>query len=543
MRAKKKDLNRPNPETKVKAGALAVIGSTVMNSLSVPVSEPNPKDDSHHEPHKSHAESGKTTDRPTDNSSHPRSVSFLDRMRDIISRLFSGKKVWIAACFVVVLLAGGVFGFIYFGKHLLPNTRLAGQSISMSSRSDLEKRLNQRVAEINAEVHLKDKTLSPTLEEIGLSFNVPGTVDHIFSVHKSSWVNRLKFWGNKDHEIVYSIDQAKLDAYFTGIKQSVDQPSQDATITMDGDKAVIQPEVIAKVSGFPSATDDIKKSASSLTDIKLDVQIYEDPPLIVSADLEQSKKSIDEIIATPVSLVLQGNVLQPSSKQIAGWLNLSQNKQTKTVDVTIDDLKVSAYFDGAIKPFIKPPRSRIVVQNPDGTERELNPGEDGVDIADKQKVISTITSQLYTHKPVRQELSVEFAKRSTIKAGDYDKWLEADLTNKRLYAYEKDRLVATFLSSAGAPETPTVVGEFKIQSKVRKQTMRGLNTDGSSYNVPNVEFVSYFYKDYAIHGNYWRPASVFGNQNTSHGCVGLVNADASWVYDWAAVGTPIITHY
>lgn len=113
-------------------------------------------------------------------------------------------------------------------------------------------------------------------------------------------------------------------------------------------------------------------------------------------------------------------------------------------------------------------------------------------------------------------------------------------TNVRLRTWKFSEY---FLVTAGAPDTPTVVGEFKIQTKIRKQTMRGLNTDGSSYNVPNVEWVNYFYQDYAIHGNYWRPDSVFGNTNTSHGCVSLKNGGAEWMYNWAPIGTPIITHY
>ena len=46
------------------------------------------------------------------------------------------------------------------------------------------------------------------------------------------------------------------------------------------------------------------------------------------------------------------------------------------------------------------------------------------------------------------------------------------------------------------------------------------------------------------HGNYWRPLSVFGSQNTSHGCVGLhdvkgggdPNTPAAWFYNNSLIG-------
>ena len=59
---------------------------------------------------------------------------------------------------------------------------------------------------------------------------------------------------------------------------------------------------------------------------------------------------------------------------------------------------------------------------------------------------------------------------------------------------------------------------------------------------PDVKWINYFYRDYAIHGNYWRPLSYFGNINSSHGCVGLEDTEAEWIYSWAPIGTPVIVH-
>ncbi len=111
-----------------------------------------------------------------------------------------------------------------------------------------------------------------------------------------------------------------------------------------------------------------------------------------------------------------------------------------------------------------------------------------------------------------------------------------------MYAYEKTNLMRTFLVSAGEPGTPTVLGQYAIKTKVAKQDMRGQNTDGSRYSQTNVQWVNYFHQDYAIHGNHWRPTSYFGNINSSHGCVGIVNSDAEWIYNWAPVGTPVIVY-
>jgi len=55
-----------------------------------------------------------------------------------------------------------------------------------------------------------------------------------------------------------------------------------------------------------------------------------------------------------------------------------------------------------------------------------------------------------------------------------------------------------------------------------------------------VPYTMYFYRGYAIHGTYWH--SNFGRP-MSHGCVNMRTQDAAWLYSWAVVGTPVVTHW
>jgi lipoprotein-anchoring transpeptidase ErfK/SrfK len=107
-----------------------------------------------------------------------------------------------------------------------------------------------------------------------------------------------------------------------------------------------------------------------------------------------------------------------------------------------------------------------------------------------------------------------------------EKWIDVDLSEQRVVAYEGRDPVRAFLVSSGLPRTPTVTGEFRIRMKVRSQTM-----SGPGYYLPNVEWVQYFYEDYAFHGTYWH--NNFG-QPMSSGCVNMTNEDAQWLFDWAS---------
>jgi lipoprotein-anchoring transpeptidase ErfK/SrfK len=123
----------------------------------------------------------------------------------------------------------------------------------------------------------------------------------------------------------------------------------------------------------------------------------------------------------------------------------------------------------------------------------------------------------------------------TTAIGDSFRWIDVDLTHQRLIAYEGETPVRTVIVSTGLPRTPTVTGRFQIYVKYKAAHMSGVG-----YNLPNVPYVMYFYRGYALHGTYWH--TNFG-QPMSHGCVNLPTPDAEWLYNWTSVGTLVFVHY
>jgi lipoprotein-anchoring transpeptidase ErfK/SrfK len=112
-----------------------------------------------------------------------------------------------------------------------------------------------------------------------------------------------------------------------------------------------------------------------------------------------------------------------------------------------------------------------------------------------------------------------------------EKWIDVDLTEQRVVAYEGTRPVRAFIISSGLPGTPTVTGTFRIWVRTPVQTMSGgSRAGGDFYSLPNVQWVQYFYGDYALHGAYWH--NNWG-QPMSRGCINMRNEDAEWLYKWA----------
>lgn len=133
-----------------------------------------------------------------------------------------------------------------------------------------------------------------------------------------------------------------------------------------------------------------------------------------------------------------------------------------------------------------------------------------------------------------------------LKEGDGMKWIDVNLREQTLVAYEGRRAVFATRVSTGAggegdPETThaTIKGMYRIQSKHVTATMSGDRAEGNDYSLADVPYVQYFHHDYALHAAYWHEG--FGTPR-SHGCVNLTPRDAAWVFEWTDPKLPTEWH-
>jgi lipoprotein-anchoring transpeptidase ErfK/SrfK len=127
---------------------------------------------------------------------------------------------------------------------------------------------------------------------------------------------------------------------------------------------------------------------------------------------------------------------------------------------------------------------------------------------------------------------------ATFRTTDF-KRIEVSLSRQTMTLLENGAAVRTIYVATGVSAAPTPTGTFYVQMKAPQMRFRGVNPDGSHYDIPDVHWVMPFWGDYTIHGAYWRPR--FGVPG-SDGCVSMTDADAKMVYNWADVGTPVVIH-
>ena len=144
--------------------------------------------------------------------------------------------------------------------------------------------------------------------------------------------------------------------------------------------------------------------------------------------------------------------------------------------------------------------------------------------------------------PPKIDLAKELQESAVlgVRVSNEEKHIYIDLSTQTLYSYEgKNQIMKTLISSGKWGRTPT--GNFNIWQKLPVTRMAG-GQGQDAYDLPNVQWVMYFYRDFGTHTAYWH--NNFGHP-MSHGCVNMRLIDAKALFAWADgpsgknLGTPV----
>jgi hypothetical protein len=116
--------------------------------------------------------------------------------------------------------------------------------------------------------------------------------------------------------------------------------------------------------------------------------------------------------------------------------------------------------------------------------------------------------------------------------GDDERWLDVDLSEQTLVAYEGATPVRATMVSTARTATPT--GVFHIYKKRAVSFMKSKPEHRNKYNL-DTPWVMTLKGRIAMHAVYWH--DEFGTAR-SHGCVNLAPQDAKWIWDWTLPAVP-----
>ena len=441
---------------------------------------------------------------------------------------------------VLILFTILIFGLIYFlASPYFVKIKIGQNTIKGNkSYSEYSNILNSYQTSYKIPVQYSGGIIKYySMSDVGLSIDQKKTIDQI-QMNRDSLANRFQLW--KSHNILLStaIDTKKYQTFSDHKLNQVIQAPKNANLTIDKGQLVLTDSSVGKEFGISNGLEQIINNTKELKSTPIVLSIVTLNPPITTQQLASQEPKINSILDQDISLKVGDSHIKVSRVDIASWMSLSIDGKNGKITTSISKDNISAYVNQLASKYSRSVKNQIVITNSDGNTTVVQAGHDGSSVTGQTDATNTINSSLTQNKPASVSLGVITKPFSTTTALDENKWIEVDLTIKKMYIYQNNTLIKTFLVSAGKSSTPTPVGTFHIFSKIPLQTMSGVG-----YVQPDVPWINYFLAGgYSIHGNYWREPSWFGNINSSHGCVGLQVSDAEWVYNWAPIGTTIVTH-
>lgn len=123
----------------------------------------------------------------------------------------------------------------------------------------------------------------------------------------------------------------------------------------------------------------------------------------------------------------------------------------------------------------------------------------------------------------------------------YRKYIEVRLDEQRLYAYEKGKVIKTFLISSGIKKYPTPPGTYTVNAKIAKKDYEWSYGENNpdNYDIKDVPWNLRFAEHLYLHDAFWH--NNFGHV-MSHGCININLVNSKWLYNWADVGTPVMVN-
>jgi lipoprotein-anchoring transpeptidase ErfK/SrfK len=408
--------------------------------------------------------------------------------------------------------------------------------------AEVAKVANKLISQIKVKASYGGKTVDVPLDGAGVAINVDETVQDVLSLNgKRTVFSAVDIWVNRKMELAADYDAKNIQGWLNKAFPESHQPAKNAALAFSDGQFVVSPS--APGSQINSASL-IAVINDALAKPKAYTAHLTTKPLAPVVNDDQAAKAavyMNERVGLQINLNLNGQLIyRIEPQEIVNFVTVKPGKGRQVVEV--DKAKVEQFIVNQVGQYV--PSTMInqkVFISPQGTEIVLQAGQNGYALTNPGAAASAVIGAIIGKTDLNQELEVAQTtfNTETIKA-EGESWIDVNLSQQTTSLYTGSRLLASYRISSGMAATPTNPGTFKVWSKMRVQTMKGV-INGERYEVPNVEWISYFDKDgRAFHATYWH--SNFGTP-MSHGCINMTYPAAITLYQFAPVGTRVEVHY
>ena len=462
----------------------------------------------------------------------------------------SMKKLWIITGSVVAAVAAVYIGVsVFFMSHFFMNTEINGHDFSGKTPAEVEAYMKEQVDGYQLEVKEKDNK-SDTIagSEISLTYKENDDIKQALK-KQNGFLWPAAFFSKNSAKVTVEVsyDQSALDSKIQSLQAVTAEqvPAQSAYPKFDGEKFVIEPEVIGTAVNMDVLKEKVHQYISEFQ-AELDMEkekCYAEPRF--TSESEEVKKACDTMNnyckASITYTMTEREVVDKTL--ISTWVTADEN-----MNVTFNEEAVKSWLTEFGDKYDTVGTTRTIV-TPTGKSAEVSGGTYGWSI-DEDTEFEALTNSIKNGETVEKEPAYYQTAAAHAPADWGNTYAEVDLSAQHMW-YIVDGAVALetdVVTGYPSPEKETPAGVYNILEIQRNKTLVGEidpSTGEPEYETPVSFWMRVTWSGIGFHDATWQPG-FGGSLYTSigsHGCINMPYGQAEALFNMIGMGTPVIIHY
>ena len=430
-----------------------------------------------------------------------------------------------------------------------------GQDVSGMDRQTLTALVSQRAASASLTLNVKGTSTTVPISQIA-RVDARATAEAAVSGAGLPMAHLLGIVRNREVTARYTIDEEARAALVSQLSSTLHDHAVEPTVAWDEDDGGFTASPGRSGDGIdPDDLDSALDAAvRKLSDHTAPLSIRRTEPTVSDEEASAVARSATALLDAELSVTVDAAAHTATRAQKASWIDFPI-KEDRIVPMVSQD-RVKAWVSSLTAEAERSPVNAINDVDSSGTVLQLaRPGKAGRRAGNIEEVTAALAQGLGQGRSLSQEISWNEVPHSTenrvvpsgperfaYQAKEGEKWIDVNLTDSTLTAYEGQKVVyGPILINHGGVGHETVTGTYKIYLRHRAQDMGC--TPEWPYCERGVPWVSYWHKSYALHGAPWVKEFGIGTDESSHGCINIPVADAQAIWQWSEIGTTVVTHY
>ncbi|MEG0365082.1 MAG: L,D-transpeptidase [Erysipelotrichales bacterium] len=454
---------------------------------------------------------------------------------------------------VSVLLIVFIGGVIYFNSHIIPNTKLYDQKVSVIDQPTVDNIVSDQ--KVILKVKDKRKEVKIDLSKIDYEVKSAKEIEKDILEEQNTWAWPIKIFSSQNFEnigITPNKDSLKkeLKANKVAPKKGLSS-SKDAYF--DVDEASGDVKVVKEVIGEKMDRDLVYKEVSE--NFAKGTYNIDLAPAIIMPNVEEKvlNKTLEEVeykLTSEINISIKSlnKNVKPSKKDRLKWLMVDYKKNS----VSVDKNAIRNYFKTVNNSYIKENKNNDTIYRVGNGKSTLIQTGKPVSGLDEDALTAKVYDAVLNNYNLSENVeAVKISKPKVVYEGHKsidDKLVEVSIADQKVYLYSSGKLIKTAEVVTGKPNgtMDTTKGKYTVMYKTTNFTLKG-DAYGYDYKLPVKYWIPFEGGGgIGLHDAPWRAHHDFGGQRYkttgSHGCVNMRLEDVRFIYNEVVAGTAVWVH-